>query len=208
MGSETFELLRMFFHEYGYWTVAGALLLENMGLPVPGETTLLFASFLAFDEHHLKLPLIILVGIASATLGDNMGYWIGRRGGRPLLDRYQKLFRIPAKTIAKGERLFQSYGNLTVLFARFVFGLRVITGPLAGVLHMEWKRFALCNFIGASVWVTFIAVIGYFFGSQWDHMMAILRHVNTVLLVAAVAAFGVWYVRRKWLQRRGAVEGD
>ena len=102
MGSETFDLLRQFFHDYGYWTVAGALLLENMGLPVPGETTLLFASFLAFSEQHLKLPVIIVVGILAATTGDNIGYWIGRRGGRPLLERYQKLFRIPAKTIAKG----------------------------------------------------------------------------------------------------------
>src|SRR5512143_2439433 len=105
---DSLEILRSFFDQYGYWTVFFALLLENAGIPVPGETVLLFASFLAFDEQELKLRYIILFGIAAATLGDNIGYWIGRKGGRPLLDRYIHLFRIPVTIIQKGEAMFET----------------------------------------------------------------------------------------------------
>ena len=84
------ELLRKYFAEYGYWTVAVILLLENVGIPLPGETTLLFAAFLAFSEHRLTLWGIIVVGVVACTIGDNIGYWIGYRGGRSLLDRTRR----------------------------------------------------------------------------------------------------------------------
>jgi membrane-associated protein len=87
LGSHIFEILRGYFAAHGYWTLFFALLLENAGIPLPGETMLLFASFLAFSEQQLQLPCIILTGIVATTLGDNLGYTIGRRGGRPLLDR-------------------------------------------------------------------------------------------------------------------------
>jgi hypothetical protein len=90
MSSYLFELLRNYLAHYGYWAVGAALLLENAGLPVPGETILLLASFLAYSEHKLALPYIILVGIFAATLGDNLGFAIGFYGGRPLLERSRR----------------------------------------------------------------------------------------------------------------------
>src|SRR5207237_3846254 len=89
-----FDLLRKYFADYGYWTVAVILLLENAGIPLPGETTLLFAAFLVFSEHRLTLWGIIVVGVIACTIGDNLGYWIGHKGGRPLLDRQRRIFRI------------------------------------------------------------------------------------------------------------------
>ena len=91
MGQHVFDLLRDYLAHYGYWAVAAALLLENAGLPVPGETMLLLASFLAFSEHHLRLPYIILVGVGAATIGDNLGFLLGHYGGEPLLERYRKV---------------------------------------------------------------------------------------------------------------------
>src|SRR5689334_3039277 len=114
MGERLFEMLRGYFLVHGYWTVGLALLLENAGVPVPGETILLFASFLAHSEHHLSLPWIIVVATIAATLGDNTGYWIGRRGGRPLLKRYQHIFHIRDHHILHGERLFEKHGAMTV----------------------------------------------------------------------------------------------
>lgn len=204
MGQEIFELLRDFFHDYGYWTVAFALLLENAGVPVPGETILLFASFLAYSERELHLPIIILVAIAACTLGDNLGYAIGRRGGRALLRRYQNIFRIRDKTIARGERLFARYGAVTVFFARFVFGMRIIAGPLAGVLHMEWKRFVLFNFLGAVVWVTVISLVGYFFGSQWETVLRIVGRVKFGFAIALVVAILLLW----WRYRRSQAHDD
>lgn len=192
-----FDVLRHFFDQYGYWTVGTALLLENAGVPVPGESVLLFASFLAYSEQTLRLPYIIVIGIAACTVGDNVGFVIGRRGGRPLLDRYQRFFRIRPATIAKGERLFAKYGAVTVLFARFIFGLRIVAGPLAGVLQMPWKQFAVFNFLGAIVWVTTISCIGYFVGTEWSSLLRIMKQINTgVLIVAAVLAAVVWWKRR------------
>ena len=139
LGSHIFEILRGYFAAYGYWTLFFALLLENAGIPLPGETILLFASFLAFSEQQLQLPWIILTGTVAATLGDNLGYSIGRRGGRPLLDRYLRVLPIRRQTmergIEKGEELFRRHGDLTIFFARFIFGMRIIAGPLAGAVE-------------------------------------------------------------------------
>ena len=143
MFSDAFNLLRDYLAHYGYWAVGATLLLENMGLPVPGETILLMASFLAYSEHKLSLPYIILVGVCAATLGDNLGFAIGHYGGRPLLDRYQKTLRIRPNVIARGEELFARYGSATIFVARFIAGMRIIAGPLAGVLRMPWRRWRL-----------------------------------------------------------------
>jgi membrane-associated protein len=203
--SGLFDLLRQFFDAYGYWTLIVVLLLENAGLPLPGETTLLFASFLAYSERELHIGYIIATGIIACTIGDNLGYVIGYRGGRPLLDRYQRIFHIRARTIARGERLFARYGAVTIFFARFLFGMRIIAGPMAGVLRMPWKKFVLFNFLGASVWVTAISLVGYFFGSQWDFVIALVKRMNIVVLaVVAVLILFLWWRRR---QRRLAAEG-
>ena len=192
-----FELLRRHFQEWGYWTVVIALLLENAGIPVPGETILLFASFLAYSEQELRLPIIIVVGTIACTLGDNIGYAIGRRGGRPLLEKYKHIFHIPERTIRRGERLFARHGHVTIFFARFIFGMRIIAGPLAGVLHMPWKQFALFNFLGAVTWVTVISCVGYFFGSEWDELMRVVKRVNAGVLVAVVVIALVLWVRHR-----------
>src|ERR1700693_1049402 len=122
MGPTIFHSLREFVADYGYWAVALALLCENAGLPVPGETTLLLASFLAYSEHQLHLGWIIVVATCAATLGDNLGEAVGCYGGRALLDRYQSILRIPPATVKRGEEMFARYGTATIFFARFVFG--------------------------------------------------------------------------------------
>lgn len=195
--NEGLELLRSFFDQYGYWTVFFALLLENAGVPVPGETVLLFASFLAFDEKELHLRYIILVGIIAATLGDNIGYWIGRKGGRPLLERYTHIFRIPPTMIQKGEDLFAKHGSVTIFFARFVFGMRIIAGPLAGVLKMDWKKFSLFNLLGAALWVTVISVLGYKFGEEWETLVRVMGRVNLIIgIIALWIAYMLWRTYR------------
>lgn len=205
MGSWWFEVLANHFRQWGYWTVPVVLLLENAGVPVPGETVLLFASFLAYDEGNLRLPYLILLGIAACTVGDNLGYLIGRRGGRPLLDRYQHIFRIGDRTIRRGERLFERHGHIAIFFARFIFGLRIIAGPLAGVLRMPWRQFVLFNFLGAAVWVTAVSLAGYFFGSEWDTLVHVMGRVNLIIVILALAVVVfVWHrYRARVADQRG-----
>jgi membrane protein DedA with SNARE-associated domain len=190
--------LRTFVADYGYWAVALALLLENAGIPVPGETTLLLASFLAYSEHRLQLSWIIVVATCAATLGDNLGYAIGFYGGRPLLDRYQNIFRIPQRTLKKGEALFERYGPVAIFFARFVFGMRVFAGPLAGVLRMRWRAFVVFNFLGAAVWVSVIASAGYLFGAHWRNLVRAMQRFNiAALIVALVVILFLWWRYRR-----------
>ncbi len=198
MGQHLFKLLREYLAHYGYWAVAAALLLENTGVPVPGETMLMLASFLAYSEHRLRLPYIILVGVCAATIGDNLGFLLGHYGGKPLLERYRKVPRV-YRTIARGEGLIQRYGSFAIFIARFIAGMRIIAGPLAGVLRIPWRKFAVFNFLGAAVWVTVISSVGYFFGRHWDELARIMKGFNLAVLLAAVllAVFFWWRQRRK-----------
>ncbi len=192
------DLLRNAVVHYGYWAVAAALLLENAGLPVPGETVLLLASFLAYSERDLQLPWVIVVATIAATLGDNLGFALGYYGGRPLMARYQSLFRIQDKTLVRGESLFARFGAATIFFARFVFGMRIIAGPMAGVLRMPWRKFLVYNFLGAAVWVTVISGAGYLFGQHWGRLARDVRRFDVVIAIVALLAMAfLWWRSRR-----------
>jgi membrane protein DedA with SNARE-associated domain len=195
------DVLRNAIVHYGYWAVAAALLLENAGIPVPGETILLLASFLAYSQHELQISWIIVVATIAATLGDNVGFVLGYYGGRPLLQRYQSFFRLRAETLERGEQTFARYGAATVFIARFVFGLRIIAGPMAGVLRMSWKKFLIFNFLGAAFWVSVISGAGYLFGRHWQRLERIIKRFDLGVAIAVVLII-VWYWWRN--RRRGS----
>jgi len=191
------DLLRSAVVHYGYWAVAGALLLENAGIPLPGETILLLASFLAYSEHDLQLSWIIVVATAVTTLGGSLGFALGYHGGRPLLERYRVLFRIQDQTLARGERLFERYGSVAIFFARFVFGMRILAGPMAGVLRMPWRKFLIFNFLGAAVWVTAISSAGYLFGRHWGRLERVLKRFDIAVVIVVLLAVAFWWWRSR-----------
>jgi membrane protein DedA with SNARE-associated domain len=192
-----FEHIRQLLIHWGYWGVAAFLLLENAGVPLPGETVLLLASVLAFKSHELRLPWIIVVGTIACTAGDNIGYLIGSTGGRPLLERWKNFFRVKDEHIHSAEELLHRYGPVAIFFARFVAGARIVAGPLAGVLRMHWKTFALFNFLGALTWVTVIASLGYLFGSQLDRLLATVKHVEIALSILLLIGLAIYLWRRR-----------
>ncbi|MFI5175393.1 MAG: DedA family protein [Terriglobia bacterium] len=196
---QIFQEMVHLFVLYGYWTVFFGVMLENTGIPVPGETVLLVASFLSAHSNavELKIEWIIIIAICGATLGDNLGYWIGRRGGRPFLERHAKRFFIRKHHIEQAEGVFQRYGTWTVFFARFITGLRVVAGPFAGVLQLPWPRFLLFNFSGAVLWATAISLAGYFFGSEWPLLLKIIKRFNLVVLVAFILLVCFLYLRHR-----------
>lgn len=193
------DFLRNAVVEYGYWAVGLTLLAENAGIPVPGETILLLASFLAYSRQELQLPWIMVVATIAATIGDNLGFALGYYGGRRLLERYQNFFKIPHRTLQRGEGLFARYGAVTIFFARFVFGMRIIAGPLAGVLRMPWRRFMVFNFLGAAVWVTVVSGAGYLFGRHWERLVKDMKMFDIAIaaVVLLSAAILWWRHRRK-----------
>lgn len=204
MTQSILDFLRDAVVNYGYWAVGAALLLENTGVPVPGETILLLASFLAYSQHELRLPWIIAVATVAATIGDNLGFTLGYYGGRQLLERYQSVFRIRKATLLKGESLFERYGALTVFFARFVFGMRIIAGPMAGVLRMPWRKFLLFNFLGAVVWVTVISGAGYLFGRHWEHLQENVKRFDVIVAICVALVLAVLW----WRSRRASPPVD
>lgn len=205
MNHSILELLRNAVVDYGYWAVGAALLLENAGVPAPGETILLLASFLAYSRHELQLGWIIAVATIAATLGDNLGFALGYYGGRRLLSRYQSFFRVRASHLERGERLFARYGAVTVFFARFIFGMRIIAGPMAGVLRMSWRRFLVFNFLGAAVWVTVISGAGYLFGRHWHRLERVIKKLDITAIIFVLLLAAWWWFRSR---RDGQASGE
>ncbi len=197
------ETVRHFLVAWGYWAVVLGLLAEDAGLPLPGETILIFAAFLSYRNHQLSLWWIILAGIAAATAGDNIGYWVGRKGGRKLVEAHRKVFRLKRETLNDGEKLMQKHGEKTIFFARWIWGMRTLAGPVAGTLKMRWERFFLWNFLGACTWVTAIALIGFAFGSHFHTLLAFFKKVDIAVMsgVAAVSIF-LWIRYKKRRKRR------
>lgn len=174
-----------FLHSYGYWTVLFGVMLESAGLPLPGETFIVLASVLAKTDHTLNIVYIGILAASGAIIGDNMGYLVGRKGGRKLLRRYRKFLHISEEPIHKGESLFKRRGAVAVYFARFIAYLRVFAAPLAGVLNMEWVEFFKYNTLGGLTWVALITTLAYTLGSA---LMPILNDGSWVIL----GSLGIW----------------
>ena len=134
----------------------------------------------------------------AATVGDNIGFVLGYYGGRPLLQRYQSVFRIRPGMLERAEQTFARYGAGTIFIARFVFGLRIVAGPMAGVLRMSWKKFLLSNFLGAAFWVSVISGAGYLFGRHWQRLERIIKRFDIAVAVAVVLIAGWYWWRSRW----------
>jgi membrane-associated protein len=194
-----FQTLTEFFARYGYWVVFFGVMLENGGLPLPGETVLLFAGFLAY-QGEIQLVWAIGIAIAGATFGDSLGYTLGRYGGNAFFDRYVKRFKFLARQFENSRGLFLKHGHWTVFTGRFITGLRVFAGPLAGLFKMPYPRFLLFNFTGAVVWATAIGCVGFLFGNSLDNLVHVVKdfHRVTLGLAAVLALVGlIVYLRRR-----------
>jgi membrane protein DedA with SNARE-associated domain len=200
MAHTIFQTLSDFFSTYGYWVILFGVMLENAGIPIPGETVLLFAGFLAY---HGKIDLLpsILVAIAGATLGDSMGFLIGHFGGRPLVDRFIRRFSVIQKSFDHSQALFLKYGQWAVFTGRFITGLRMFAGILAGLFRMPYRRFLIFNFSGATVWAVAIIYVGFLFGNSWQlvqqHFLKINEIVMAAVLVAVLIGVTSYYLKKK-----------
>ena len=177
------------FARYGYGVVFAGVFLENAGLPVPGETALLAGAALAHNGQ-LKLAWVIVIAIAGATLGDNLGFFIGRRGGRRIAERHGWRIGLTRERLDEFDRFFRRHGPKTVFAARFITGLRVIGAVLAGASGMPWPVFLVYNAAGAVVWCTAIAFAGYSLAYSWATLERWIGRTGLIAL-AVVAAGGI-----------------
>jgi len=150
---------------YGYLVILFGVMLESTGVPLPGET-ILIASGILVQRGTLDLGDVIFFGILGAVVGDQIGYWIGREGGRPFILRWGRYVFITPERLRRAEAFFARHGGKAVFMARFFSGLRVFGALVAGMSRMRWGSFILYNALGGAVWATAVVLVGYFLGSS------------------------------------------
>ena len=152
--------LRPLIEHWGYVAIFVFVILGNLGIPVPEESILVMAGYLVW-QGELRLPLVLLVGIFSAILGDNLGYWIGRRYGQAAVVRYGRWVRLTPARLDATRRVVTRYGAVAVFAARFIAGLRFLVGPLAGSTALPPFGFVTANILGALLYVPTMVAAGY-----------------------------------------------
>jgi membrane protein DedA with SNARE-associated domain len=181
--------------QYGYLAVCGLVLIEDFGVPVPGETVLILGAVYA-GSGRLNIVLVALLGFLGAVIGDNIGFALGHFGGRRLVERYGRyIFLTPAR-LDKATDFFERHGGKIIIVARFVEGLRQANGIIAGTTGMHWARFLFFNAIGAALWVTVWTSIGYFSGSHINTIYDDATRYDTYLAIAAGAVLLAFVVHR------------
>jgi membrane protein DedA with SNARE-associated domain len=186
---------------FAYLIVFLGVGIESLGVPVPGETSLLVGVFLA-TQGRLSVPVVALVAWVGAVIGDNLGYAIGRRWGT-------RLVRLPAvrrvyspERLQRAEALFERRGWLAVFTGRFIALLRIFAGPLAGIHRMPWPGFFVANATGGALWVAVIVVIGVLIGSNLDRAISLVGRVGYIGLGVAVLMVLAYVGVRVWRRRR------
>ncbi len=183
--------------QYGYLIVLLGVMLESAGVPLPGETTLVVSGVLA-QQGYLDLGDVILFGILGAVIGDQIGYWVGREGGRPFVLRWGRYVLITPERLQHAEEFFERHGGKAVFLARFIADLRVFGALIAGISRMHWRTFFFYNALGGAIWATAAVLAGYLVGgsvqlvAQWVGQASVLLGI---LLALAV----VFYLSYRWI---------
>ena len=177
---------------YGYWAVFALVALESIGIPLPGETILIVASALGGKYHQLSVWGIFAVASSGAIIGDNIGFWIGDRGGYPLLRRYGRYVRLDEGRLKVGRYIFDRHGGKVVFFGRFVSVLRTYAAFLAGTNRMRWRAFLLFNAAGGIVWSAIYSFTAYYAGStlrRSSHQIDIIVGATAAVVLVGVFVF-------------------
>lgn len=195
------EMIEELAKQYGYWAIFVGILLENLGLPIPGETVTIVGGFLAGSDQ-LEYPLVLANAAGGAALGGTIGYWIGRKGGWPLLLKLGKLLRFQESKLEGMRRQFSENAGKGVFFGRFIALFRVLASPLAGITGMPFLKFMGYNVVGALVWATVMVTLSYFAGQivPLEKLVGFATQFAFIALLLAVLAIGLPI----WLESRHA----
>ena len=186
---------------YGYWVVLVAVALETMGVPFPGETSVLAAAIYAGTGAPLNIAWVITFAAVGAILGDNVGFTVGRYGGYPLVRRVLRALRVRENALDYSRRYFQRHGDKTVFIGRFFSVLRVTVAFLAGVNQMPRRVFFFWNAAGGVVWALVYGLLGYFLGRNLPLLDRVVRALGIgggiVIGGGILALIALWVIRRR-----------
>jgi membrane protein DedA with SNARE-associated domain len=161
----------------GYPAAALGILIESTGIPFPGELTLVAVAAYA-GAGHLNIVAVIILAALGAVAGGDLGYLIGRKGGRPFIEKLLSIFRLEVAHLAQAEMFFAHHGDKTILIGRFILGLRSWASVFAGVAHMPFGRFQLYSVLGAVPWAITWGVVGYLLGNNWPLLTTVMKTVG------------------------------
>lgn len=190
-----------YIEDYGYLAVFLAVLIENFGIPMPGEATLIVAALFTVSGV-LDLRVVVAVAFAAAILGDNLGYALGRYGGRPVVLRIGRRFGVTTTLLDKVEVFFDRHGVKVVVAARFLPIMRHLNGISAGLSHMAWRSFLLANIAGAGIWVALWTFVGVRAGAHIDTVNTVLEEGFRWLVLALVVLLVAWILWRRVVHER------
>jgi membrane protein DedA with SNARE-associated domain len=190
---------------YGAWLVGAIVGLESMGIPLPGETTLVTAALYAGATGRLSIAAVVFAAAAGAIVGDNIGFWIGRTLGYRWVVRHQSALRLTPKRLRLGQYLFDRHGGKVVFLGRFVAVLRAFAALLAGLNRMRWRRFLVFNMMGAIVWASAYGGGAYAFG---DKLTNVLGETGILLSAAAAALVVIGFLLARKYERRVSDEAE
>jgi membrane protein DedA with SNARE-associated domain len=182
---------------FGYPAVLILVMGESMGVPLPGETALLIASAFSAISGRLNLWGIMAAGSAGAIMGDNLGYWLGHRGGRPFINKIIVKFHLKPQLLDRAEKFFDKHGGKTVFFGRFVTFLRVFSALLAGVSKMNYPTFFIYNAAGGIVWTSVVCLIGHIFGKNLPLLLKRFREGGWIILGIVIVGLLVFFLYKK-----------
>ncbi len=192
-----------YLEHYSYWAVLLLVMLEDFGVPVPGETILIAAAIFA-GAGRLNIVWVGLVGFVAAIIGDNIGFAIGHFGGRALALRWGKYVFLTEERLAKAEVFFNRHGGKIIVVARFIEGLRQANGIIAGISGMRWWRFAIFNALGAALWVGTWVSLGYLAGNHINTIYHYITQYSLYALIALVVLLLALIIRHLLRRRRQA----
>lgn len=192
-----------YIEQYGYAAVFFGILLEDFALPAPGESLLITAAFLAAQGKLHIAPLLLLAWL-GAVLGDNIGYLIGRYGGRTLVLRMGHYVGFNASHLTRVEHFFARYGGWVVMLARFVAVLRQLNGIVAGLAKMPWWQFLIFNATGAALWVGAWGMAAYYLGQRIAHPLLLLKQYEPYIIGAGLSALLAGIIYILWRKRKSS----
>ncbi len=191
---------------YGLWVLFMVVMLESMGVPMPGETALVTAALYAGSTHQISIASVVLVASTAAIIGDNVGYLLGRSIGVRLIARYGKYVRLNEMRLKVGQYLFLRHGGKIVFFGRFVAILRTYSALLAGVNRMNWLHFLIMNALGGICWASLFGIGADLFGEEVERVAG---PFSLLLLITAIglAIAGIFFFRHheKELEQRAEI---
>ncbi len=193
------DLARPYLDQYGYWAIFGVVIVESFGIPAPGQAIIMAGALLASQGDFHIAPLLLTAWLA-AVIGDNIGYGIGRFGGKRLVLRYGHYIGIREDHLARVEHFFDRFGGGIVITARFVDLLRQLNGVIAGLSGMQWWRFFAFNALGAALWVGVWGMGVYYLGHHMEGALILFKRFEPYLIgtvLAAIAALLFYLYRHK-----------